>query len=105
VFANTYLQDAIKTFVEFGAELRTEEAEMLTKYLPKPDGNNFNWPEFFTAYSQSVKRIEVEEDRRERLRRWPESWLTREERRIVNLRPDLSEEWWSDRGRRLLELT
>jgi hypothetical protein len=99
VFANTYLQDAIKTFVEFGAELRTEEAEMLTKYLPKPDGNNFNWPEFFTAYSQSVKRIEVEEDRRERLRRWPESWLTREERRIVNLRPDLSEEWWSDRGR------
>ena len=105
VFANSYLQDAIKTFVEFGAELRTEEVEMLTNCLPKPDGNNFNWPEFLGVYSQPEKRIEIEEERRKRLRRWPENWLTGDERRFLNSDPDLSGAWWSDRGRRLLELT
>jgi hypothetical protein len=84
VFANSYLQDAIKTFVEFGAELRNEDVEMLTKYLPKPDGDNFNWPQFLTAYSQPAKRIEHEENLRERLRRWPESWLTKEHQKFVH---------------------
>ncbi|KAM0699420.1 hypothetical protein Q7P36_001468 [Cladosporium allicinum] len=88
VFANSYLQDAIKTFVEFGAELRNEDVEMLTRYLPKPDGNNFNWPEFFTAYSQPAKRIELDEERKKRLRRWPEGWLTEEDQKFVHGAPE-----------------
>ena len=66
------------------AASRNEDVEMLTKYLPKPDGDNFNWPQFLTAYSQPAKRIEHEENRRERLRRWPESWLTKEDQKFVH---------------------
>jgi hypothetical protein len=105
VYANPYVQDAIKTFIEFGTELEPEVVEMLTNRLPKPDGNSFDWPKFLTAYSQPAKRIELEEDRRERLRHWPEDWLTGRDRRFLKSAPDLSEEWWSDRGRRLLSLT
>jgi hypothetical protein len=42
MYANPYIQDAIKTFIEFGAELKPETVEKLTRYLPKPDGNNFD---------------------------------------------------------------
>jgi hypothetical protein len=83
VYANPYIQDAIKAFIEFGAELKPEDVEMLTNCLPNPDGNNFNWPEFLTTYSQPAKRIELEEDRRERLRRWPEHWLSEDDRKLM----------------------
>jgi hypothetical protein len=73
---NPYVQDAIKTFIEFGAELMPETVEKLTKYLAKLDGNNFDWPEFLATYSKPAKRIELEENRRERLQRWPKDWLS-----------------------------
>lgn len=95
---------AIKTLVEFGAELEPEDIEMLTKCLPKPDGHNFDWPEFFNAYSRPAKRIELEEERKKRLSKWPKGWLTRKDRRLLKSAPDLAEEWWSDRGRKLLDL-
>jgi hypothetical protein len=84
MYANPYIQDAIKTFIEFGAELKPETVEKLTRYLPKPDGNNFDWPDLLTTYSQPAKRIELKEDRRERLRRWPESWLSEEDRKLLD---------------------
>jgi hypothetical protein len=87
VYANPYIQDAIKTFIEFGAELNPEDVEMLTRCLPKPDGEDFDWPEFLTRYSQPVKRIELEENRRERLQRWPEEWLSKEDRKLMQKRP------------------
>ena len=70
-----------------GAELNPEDVEMLTRCLPKPDGEDFDWPEFLTRYSQPVKRIELEENRRERLQRWPEEWLSKEDRKLMQKRP------------------
>jgi len=84
VYANPYDQDAIKTFIEFGAELKPEDVEILINCLPKPDGNNFDWPEFLTTYSQPTKRIELDENRRERLRRWPEDWLSEDDRKLLD---------------------
>ena len=72
VFRDPKIQDVIKSLIEFGAELTPKRVEMLEKYLPKPDGSNFDWPEFLSTYSQPAKRIELDEDRRKRLRRWPE---------------------------------
>jgi hypothetical protein len=83
VYASPYIQDAIKTFIEFGAELKPEVVEMLTTCLLKFDGNDFNWPEFLSTYSQPAKRAELEENRRERLRRWPEDWLSEEDRKLM----------------------
>ena len=93
VFAEQSIQDAIKTFIEFGAELTPEDVEMLTKCLPKPDGNNFDWPEFLSTYSQPAKRVELEEDRAKRLRRWPEGWLDEEDRTFLQI-----SSWRSTRG-------
>jgi hypothetical protein len=84
VYANPYVQDAIKTFIEFGAELRPGDVEMLTNCLPRPDGNNFNWPRFLAIYSRPAKWIEPYEERRKRLQRWPEDWLTEEDRKLVH---------------------
>jgi hypothetical protein len=56
---------------------------MLTTCLLKFDGNDFNWPEFLSTYSQPAKRAELEENRRERLRRWPEDWLSEEDRKLM----------------------
>ena len=66
--------------------------------------DNFDWPEFFNAYSRPAKRIELEEERKKRLSKWPKGWLTRKDRRLLKSAPDLAEEWWSDRGRKLLDL-
>lgn len=60
IYADPHIQDSIKTFIEFGAELIPETVEKLTKYLPKPDGNNFDWPGFLATYSKPAKRIELE---------------------------------------------
>ena len=76
VWAKPYVQDAIRTFIEFGAELRTEEVEILTKNLPKSCRDNFDWAEFLRTYTEPAKRIELENDRMERLKRWPDIWLT-----------------------------
>jgi hypothetical protein len=84
VYANPYIQDAIKTFIEFGAELKPKTVEKLTRFLPKFDGNNFDWPEFLTPYFQPAKRIELDDNRRERLRRWPESLLSDEDRKLLH---------------------
>jgi hypothetical protein len=67
------VHDAIKTFIEFGAKLEPGDVEMLESGLPKPDGIGFDRPQFFNTYSQPAKRIELDEDRRERLRRRPEN--------------------------------
>jgi hypothetical protein len=83
IYANPYIQEAIKTFIEFGAELTPEVIGTLTNCLPKSDGNNFDWPEFLTTYAQPAKRIELEDDRIERLRRWPEHWLFEEDRKLI----------------------
>jgi hypothetical protein len=109
VYANPYIQDAIKTFIEFGAELKPEDVEMLTNCLPKSDGNNFNWPEFLTTYSQPGKQIELEENRRERLRRWRKDWLSEEDRKLLQNSsqavPGAVAGRWSDWGKRPLDLT
>jgi len=90
--AKSDIQDLVKMFVEFGAELKLEDVELLTASLPKPEGHNFDWPEFLSAYSQPAKRIELEEERRKRLLKWPKGWLTRKERVLLDAAPDLSED-------------
>jgi hypothetical protein len=102
VYMNTDVQEAIKTFVEFGAELQPKDIRSLTERLPKPDGHSFDWPKFLHNYSQPSKRKETEENRKKRLLKWSEDWLTRDEWRLLYTTPDLCEEWWSDRVRRLL---
>jgi hypothetical protein len=104
IHVTSCVHDAIKTFIEFGAKLEPDDVEMLESGLPKPGGIGFDWPQFFNTYSQPAKRIELDEDRRERLRRRPENWLSEKDWKLLDPAPDLSEEWWSDRGRRLLGL-
>jgi hypothetical protein len=84
VFEDSHAQDAIRVFIELGADLTPEDVAILTRYLPKSTDNTFDWPEFLTTYSQPAKRNELEESRRERLRRWPENWLTEDDRKLIH---------------------
>jgi hypothetical protein len=107
VYADSCIQDAIKLFIEFGAKLKPEEVkttEMITDRVPGSNGLNFDWQELLGIYSHPAKQIELEEARRKRLLKWPENSLTAKERRKFIPVPELSEQWWSDRGRRLLGL-
>lgn len=103
-YSDPYMQDAIKLFVEFGAELEPQDIDTLMTCLPKPGINDFDWPEFLRAYSQPEKRAQLEEDRRNRIRRWPEIYWSERDKELLRIPPDLSEDWWSVRGRRLLDL-
>lgn len=98
VYAKPHTQDVIKTLIEFGAELTLKDVETLMTSLIKPEGSDFDWPEFLNLFSQPAKRVELEEERKERLRRWPESWLSKEDREMLLLAPELTEQRQSDRG-------
>jgi hypothetical protein len=83
MYVASHIQEAIKTFIEFGAHLEPGDVGMLERGLSKPDGHGFDWPQFLSTYSEPAKRVELKEDRRKRLRRWPEDWWTEEDRKLV----------------------
>lgn len=104
LYSDPYVQEAIKLFIEFGADLDPQDVEMLAARLPKPNGKNIDWPQFLYTYSQPKKRVLLRRDRRKRIQHWPESAWSEEDRILMGLAaPDLDDDWWST-GRRLLEL-
>lgn len=92
LYSDYYIQHIIKLYIEYGADLQPQDVHMLTSCLPSMSVCGFDWPGFLNSYSQPAKRLELEDERRERIRRWPMAWWSRSDERLLGLRPESSED-------------
>lgn len=84
-FADPCVQDAVKLFIEYGADFTYLDAEMLRTCMPETMTDGRDWSEFLLTYFHSDKRQELREDRKDRIRHWPENFWNDCDRKLLGL--------------------
>ena len=74
--------------IEFGADVTSKDVETLRRHMPKTMADGSDWSEFLIRYSRPDKRQELREDRKNRIRDWPEKFGgTNSHRKLMGLDP------------------